>query len=174
MKGADEAICLASLNPQAFANFSDIGQLFEVISQAFVTLDREGRFTYLNAAAERLMLRQREELLGKCVWDVFPDLRDTEIDTNLRRCLVERIPISFNFPSPDVARWYEVTLHPTKEGLAALFHDITALRRAQLELKESEARFRNMADHAPVMIWVTERDWSCTYLSQSWYEFTGA
>jgi PAS domain S-box-containing protein len=40
-------------------------------------------------------------------------------------------------------------------------------------LRESEARFRHMADHAPVMIWITEPDASCTFLSQSWYEFAG-
>lgn len=51
--------------------------------------------------------------------------------------------------------------------------DITARKRADDALRESEARFRNMADHAPVMIWMTDRDGSCTYLSASWYEFTG-
>ena len=40
-------------------------------------------------------------------------------------------------------------------------------------LRESEARFRHMADNAPVMIWVTEADATCTFLSKSWYEFTG-
>jgi PAS domain S-box-containing protein len=40
-------------------------------------------------------------------------------------------------------------------------------------LRESEARFRHMADHAPVMIWVTESDATCSYLSASWYRFTG-
>ncbi len=45
--------------------------------------------------------------------------------------------------------------------------------RTDKNLRESEERFRNMADHAPVMIWVTEPDATCTYLSQSWYEFTG-
>ncbi|HEX5046250.1 MAG TPA: PAS domain S-box protein [Gammaproteobacteria bacterium] len=32
---------------------------------------------------------------------------------------------------------------------------------------------RNMADHAPVMVWVAEPDASCTFLSESWYDFTG-
>jgi PAS domain S-box-containing protein len=40
-------------------------------------------------------------------------------------------------------------------------------------LRESEARFRNMADNAPFMIWVTEADATCTFLSRSWYDFTG-
>ncbi len=40
-------------------------------------------------------------------------------------------------------------------------------------VRESEERFRNMADHAPVMIWMTDAAGSCTYLSESWYAFTG-
>lgn len=40
-------------------------------------------------------------------------------------------------------------------------------------LAESEARFRNIADNAPVMVWMTEKDGRCTFLSKSWYEFTG-
>jgi len=38
---------------------------------------------------------------------------------------------------------------------------------------EAETRFRNMADHAPVMMWVTEPDGYCSYLNKRWYEFTG-
>ncbi|SHJ51903.1 PAS domain S-box-containing protein [Roseomonas rosea] len=46
-------------------------------------------------------------------------------------------------------------------------------RRAAARLRESEARFRNMADHAPVLVWMTEPDGRCVYLSQRWYAFTG-
>jgi PAS domain S-box-containing protein len=51
--------------------------------------------------------------------------------------------------------------------------DITERIQAQQALAESEERFRNMADSAPVMIWVTGNDKSCTYLNQQWYDFTG-
>jgi len=46
-------------------------------------------------------------------------------------------------------------------------------REATANLQESEARFRNMADHAPVMMWVTDQDGSCTYLNRGWHDFTG-
>ena len=46
-------------------------------------------------------------------------------------------------------------------------------RRSAAALRESEARFRNMADHAPVMMWVTDPSGNCTYLNRRWYEFTG-
>lgn len=51
--------------------------------------------------------------------------------------------------------------------------DITDRRQAERALRESEARFRNMADHAPVMIWMSDEKGNCTFLSRSWYEFTG-
>jgi PAS domain S-box-containing protein len=46
-------------------------------------------------------------------------------------------------------------------------------REAGVALRESEAQFRNMADQAPFMVWVTDPTGYCTYLSQSWYDFTG-
>ena len=50
-----------------------------------------------------------------------------------------------------------------------------ALERSQLraEMRESEARFRNMADNSPVMIWVTDQNGRCVYLNARWREFTG-
>jgi PAS domain S-box-containing protein len=48
-----------------------------------------------------------------------------------------------------------------------------ARREAHAALRESEERFRHMADSAPVMVWVTEPDGRCSFLSKSWYEFTG-
>ena len=50
---------------------------------------------------------------------------------------------------------------------------MTARISSDLAIPESEARFRNMADNAPVMMWVTEPDGNCSYLNARWYEFTG-
>lgn len=61
--------------------------------------------------------------------------------------------------------------------LVAVVHSNLELAKVRREtvasLRESEARFRNMADHAPVMMWVTDAQASCTYLNRGWYEFTG-
>lgn len=57
--------------------------------------------------------------------------------------------------------------------ILSVSRDITAFKQSEDRLRQSEERFRHMADNAPVMIWVTEADGYCSFLSKSWYEFTG-
>jgi PAS domain S-box-containing protein len=55
----------------------------------------------------------------------------------------------------------------------AYVQDITARRRAEAQLRESELRFRNMAEHAPLILWVADARGECTYVNQNWFEFSG-
>lgn len=51
--------------------------------------------------------------------------------------------------------------------------DITPNKRAEMALRDSERHFREMADAAPAMLWITEPDGQCSFLSRGWYDFTG-
>ncbi len=61
--------------------------------------------------------------------------------------------------------------HPTGIGTVSL--NITERKKSEEAIRRAEARFRNMADNAPAMLWVTDSAGRCTYLSSGWYEFTG-
>ncbi|MDO9418094.1 PAS domain S-box protein [Pararhizobium sp.] len=58
-------------------------------------------------------------------------------------------------------------------GVMCMVSETTDRVRFERELRESEARFRNMADNAPVMMWITNAEGYCTYLNSSWYAYTG-
>jgi PAS domain S-box-containing protein len=87
------------------------------------------------------------------------ELRVRALDGSYRHFYVHVVPIL----SPDggVCEWV---------GAAT---DITDRKRAEHTLRESEARFRNMADHAPVMIWISDITAAHTYVNKQWSDFTG-
>jgi PAS domain S-box-containing protein len=73
--------------------------------------------------------------------------------------------------------WVEVNLRRAfligKNVLLAVVRDISERKQTEEALRQSEERFRNMADTAPVMIWVSDPDKQCTYVNKKWLDFTG-
>jgi PAS domain S-box-containing protein len=75
--------------------------------------------------------------------------------------------------------YFDISYSPVFEtdggigGVFCIVSETTGRVVGEQRLRESEARFRNMADHAPVMMWVTDHKGYCTYLNRSWYAFTG-
>jgi PAS domain S-box-containing protein len=115
--------------------------VLESIAEAFLALDPDFRFTYVNAEAERINGMSREEILGKTFWEVFPATLGTGIETELRRAMAERIPVNLeNFYQP-WERWFEVDIYPTKtEGVAVYYRDITDRKLAMDALQEADRR----------------------------------
>lgn len=69
--------------------------------------------------------------------------------------------------------WYSVMAVAVEDGVAVTSREITEHKRVHDALRESEARFRNIADSAPVLMWVSEPDKRITYFNRAWLEFTG-
>jgi PAS domain S-box-containing protein len=61
----------------------------------------------------------------------------------------------------------------TVTGVSTIARDITQAKVAEENLRQSESRFRTMADTAPVMIWISGVDKGCIYFNQQWLNFTG-
>lgn len=299
------ARCEQTLKIEAKAAQEQVAAILESITDAFVAFDPQWRYTYVNEQAARLLHRTREALLGKNVWEVFPNRVGTLGYRELHRAVAEQVAVVYEEFNPTLGIWLEVHAYPSPKGLAIyfqdiserkrvederkqaqqqlqqtlqtletliassplpivviepecvvqlwnpaaewlfgwskaevlgkpipivpdekreecrlvreavvkgqifsgvetyrckrdgskvivnisaaplydeqgnvntivlIFQDITQRQQAEEALRESEEQFRNMADNAPVMVWTTDPTGYCTYLSQSWYDFTG-
>jgi len=79
-------------------------------------------------------------------------------------------------PVPDHHRWFLMRVTPLqapKGGAVISFNDITDRKLVEEKLRESEERFRIMADTAPVMVWRAGTDMLCDFFNKPWLEFTG-
>lgn len=108
--------------------------ILESITDAFYTLDREWRFTYLNPQAERYFGQPQADLLGHCLWDLFPGAVGSLFEGQYRRAMTEGCAVHFEGLSPVIQRWLDVHAYPSPDGLAIYFRDITSRREAEAAL----------------------------------------
>lgn len=120
----------------------------ESVTDAFYTLDRSWRFTYVNAEAERLQQRTRERLLGNVVWDVFPEAVGTVFDVEFHRAMATGETVLFESFYPPLDLWVAVRAFPSEEGLAVYFLDINEKRVVEQALLASERRYRALFERA--------------------------
>ena len=120
-----------------------IANVLESITDGFVALDSEWRFTYVNGRAERSLGQSRTELLGRVIWDAFPPSRSAAFHDHCQQARAEQIPVHFAEYYPPNGRWYELDIFPSADGLSIYFRNITARKHA-----EAEARRRLRIDQA--------------------------
>ncbi|MBS1792339.1 MAG: PAS domain S-box protein [Acidobacteria bacterium] len=101
-----------------------LAEIVQGMTEACFALDANWKFTFVNAQCESLLFRNREELIGHSIWEIYPVLEGTQIETHYRRAMTERVPVGFESFSPVARRWLDVRIFPSGDGLAAFLLDI--------------------------------------------------
>jgi PAS domain S-box-containing protein len=107
--------------------------ILESITDAFFSLDREWRFNYVNAQAERVLGRKPGDMLGQVIWETYPALRGTAFEPLYREAMANGVAGRMTSYYPDHARWYEVRVYPTPNGISIYFQDVSEARKLEEE-----------------------------------------
>ena len=129
----------------------DLETVLEYTSDAITVLDKDWNYTCVNYSAELLLRRKGVELLGRSLWEVFPELLNTPAEAQLRRAAASGIVVKFELFLPGLYAWHEVRAVPTEQGLILFSRDISDRIRVLRE-EAVRAEIRNMLEHAPVGI----------------------
>ena len=145
----------SSTRPEDGTNEARLEAVLESISDGFYALDRDWRYVVFNRAAEEYFGVSRTELIGKVMWDVFPQGRGGVFEQACARAMNERIASRFEIPSRARAgRMVELRILPMRDaGIAVSLSDITERRRTEDALRASEARLELATQASRLGVW---------------------
>src|SRR5918992_1940535 len=145
----------------ADAGREKLASIVESISDGYAAFDRDWRYTYMNkryAAMVRQNGRDPDTVIGKVVWEVFPEIVGTKFHSESLRALSEGQPVEFDEYYAPIDQTFNVRVFPTPGGIVSITRDVSQQRKMEDALRQSERRHRRIFDTVEVSIW--EEDFS--------------
>ncbi len=147
--------------------------ILESISDAFYALDREWRYTYINADALRqLGIQDASEVIGQVVWDVFPNYYKISYEM-YHKAVAEQTAVHYELYSQITGRWYDVRAYPSPDGLSVYFLDVTELKETQEKLQKSQQDISDILNSISDPFIVLDNQWRITYINQRSASYLG-
>ncbi|MBW4519577.1 MAG: PAS domain S-box protein [Scytolyngbya sp. HA4215-MV1] len=115
--------------------------IFESITDAFLALNHDWQFTYLNPRAEQILLQSKEDIIGCCIWEELPDIVNSTFARECQRAIAQQTTVHFEEFYDPLGIWLEVRAYPYQEGLSVYFRDVSSRKRAEVALLERTRLF---------------------------------
>jgi PAS domain S-box-containing protein len=112
--------------------------ILQSIGDGVLTVDREWRLTYMNTNAERRLKVNLSEVDVTSLWDVFPDVLGTPIESAYRRAMDGAEVERFTEYYPPLEGWFEISANPSPTGLTVFFRDVTEFRVLSEQLQQAQ------------------------------------
>ncbi|MDA0138691.1 putative bifunctional diguanylate cyclase/phosphodiesterase [Solirubrobacter deserti] len=146
--------------------------MLDQVGEALLVLDREFRCVYLNRSAARRLGRTPAEVLGRDVWELFPEAVGQPAHGAYQRAMREQVPVSFEDYFEPLDGWFETRLQPAPGYLIAIVREVTARKRAELDLARSERRYRVLSHALSSVVWQTDAQ-GRSMRALAWKQLTG-
>jgi PAS domain S-box-containing protein len=130
--------------------------ILESIGDAFFTVNKDWVLTYLNKETEKVLGRKRDDLIGKNLWDEYPDAIETDFYLQYHKAMETQKNLTFEEFYPPLNVWLEVSVYPSTTGLSIYFKDITMRKASDKLLRQSNERFEKVTEATHDAIW----DWN--------------
>ncbi|MFP8888792.1 PAS domain S-box protein [Natrialbaceae archaeon A-CW2] len=136
----------------------ELTKSFERVTDAFISLDSAGRFTYLNKRAELFFRTPREDLLGRSIFDTIPDLDDSAFTEAALESFETQEQHTIEQYYEPFDRWVEARIYPSESGLSIYFSDVTERVEREQALVQRSERLQVIVENMPVILFSIDKD----------------
>ncbi|MCE3282385.1 MAG: hypothetical protein K0Q66_1122 [Chitinophagaceae bacterium] len=140
------------------AKAREMEALLQSITDGFFAVDEHHRFTYVNSTFERMVHRNHEDLLGKPLWEVFPEAEGTVFGKQYEQAVATRTSVHFEAYYRPLNVWLAANLYPSGNGITAFFMDITERKTLQRAVSLNEQNLKATIDNTEDLIWSVDKE----------------
>jgi PAS domain S-box-containing protein len=130
--------------------------ILDSVPDAISALDFDFRYLFANTTFERISGKSRRELVGRVIWDVFPQSVGTRAFGDYQCAMRDRTAIRFEAYYDQLNLWLETKLSPSPFGLTACHRLTDDRKKAEQALVESENRYRKLIEFNPDAIFIND------------------
>ncbi|WP_418263234.1 PAS domain S-box protein [Flavobacterium faecale] len=146
---------------------------YERITEAFIALDANWCYTYMNQTAATYLNCNPKEVIGQSIWELYPNGKELPFYEAYHLAFEnqEYTYLEQYYPSFDL--WFENHIYPSPNGISVLFRDITEQRKNKDLLKLNEKRFRALVENNEEIISVVDENMKVIFRAASSEKITG-
>lgn len=142
-------------------------RLLENISDAFIAMDNNWRFSYLNSAAEKMFKREPGYLIGKSFKEEYPEAVNAPISKAYMEAMDMQNPVFIDTFSFATDTMVQVSLYPSTDGVAFYFKDITSRMLSEKALQQSEEKYRTLVERTSDGLISLNDQWNFVYANKA-------
>ncbi len=130
---------------------SRLDNILESMTDGFIAVNRDWQITYVNRQAAKINQAEPESILGKNLWEQWPQTKNTEFEREYHRAMSEQVSVHFEALYEQWNKWFEIHAYPAEDGLGIFFRNITERKQIEVEREHLlilEQTARNEAEMA--------------------------
>ena len=122
------------------------------ISDAFSALDQNFRYVYVNDKVAELAGMPKEKMIGRVIWDIFPDAKQGEFYHRCTRAMETRQPDHFELFYTPWGRWLETRIYPASDGIVIFRADISERKAHEERIRENERKLQELEERVRLAV----------------------
>jgi PAS domain S-box-containing protein len=138
-------------------NKTDLDGLLMSVGEAFISLNKTWQCTYVNDWATKLLQKNRREIIGKIIWDIFPELTDEATKNEFVNAMAKRTSMSIQVLDSTSNKWLKLNVIPHDNGIDVFYTDITKSKLSDIAKAQIEKRFVKAFESCPIPLSISRQ-----------------